>query len=150
MLDRLEDFVENGTRVPLLGKFVLDEAQFFELCNKLRASVDPAVKQAELTNREVERIVKESEFRAKQVMDRAQEEAKTLTQENVVLKAAREEAERILNETKRQAREIQMQAYQYAYKIMTELDRHLSTTLGNVKAGGDELKRLLDSAPDKK
>lgn len=150
MLDRLEDFVESGMRVPLLGKFVLDEAQFFELCNKLRTSLDPAIKQAELTNREVERIVKESEFRAKQVMDRAQEDAKTLTQENVILKAARDEAERILTETKRQANEMQAQAYQYAFKVMSELDRHLSATLGNVKAGEDELKKFVDSTPEKK
>lgn len=150
MLDRLEDFVESGRRVPLFGKFVLDEAQFFELCNKLRASVDPAVKQAELTNREVERIVKESEFRAKQVLDKAQDDAKTLTQENVVLKAAREEAERMLTESRKQAQEIQMQAYQYAFKIMSELDRHLSATLGNVKTGEDELKKFLDGAQDRK
>lgn len=150
MLDRLEDFVESGMRIPLLGKFVLDEAQFFELCNKLRTSLDPAIKQAELTNREVERIVKESEFRAKQVMDRAQEDAKTLTQENVILKAARDEAERILTETKRQANEMQTQAYQYVFKIMSELDRHLSITLGNVKAGEDELKKFTASTLEKK
>ncbi len=88
MLNRLEDFVEDGFRTPLFGKFILDETQFFELCNKLRASVDPAIKQAALTNREAEKIIEEATSRAKQVIDKAQDDAK------VILKKAHEEAER--------------------------------------------------------
>lgn len=150
MLDRLEDFVEGSFRIPLFGKFILDEAQFFELCNKLRTSMDPAIKQAELTNREVERIITEAEFRGKQMMDRAQEEAKGLTQENVVLKAAREEAERLLGESRRQAQDIQLQAYQYAYRIMSELSRYLSANMTAVKNGEEELKKMLPDMQDKR
>lgn len=150
MLDRLEDFVEGSFRIPLFGKFILDEAQFFELCNKLRTSMDPAIKQAELTNREVERIITEAEFRGKQMMDRAQEDAKGLTQENVVLKAAREEAERLLGESRRQAQDIQLQAYQYAYRIMSELSRYLSANMTAVKNGEEELKKMLPDMQDKR
>lgn len=150
MLDRLEDFVESSFRIPLFGKFILDEAQFFELCNKLRTSMDPAIKQAELTNREVERIITEAEFRGKQIMDRAQEDAKGLTQENVVLKAARDEAEKVLGESRRQAQDIQLQAYQYAFKIMSELSRYLSASLTTAKNGEEELKKMLPDMQDRK
>lgn len=142
--------MEGSLRIPLLGKFVLDEGQFFELCNKLRTAMDPAIKQAELTNREVERIITEAEFRGKQMMDRAQEEAKGLTQENVVLKAAREEAERLLGESRRQAQDIQLQAYQYAYRIMSELSRYLSANMTAVKNGEEELKKMLPDMQDKR
>lgn len=142
--------MEGSFRIPLFGKFILDEAQFFELCNKLRTAMDPAIKQAELTNREVERIIKEAEFRGKQIMDRAQEEAKGLTHENVVLKAAREEAERLLAESRRQAQDMQLQAYQYAYKIMLELSRYLSANMTAVKNGEEELKKMLPDMQDKR
>lgn len=142
--------MEGSFRIPLFGKFILDEAQFFELCNKLRTSMDPAIKQAELTNREVERIIKEAEFRGKQMMDRAQEDAKGLTQENVVLKAARDEAEKVLAESRKQAQDMQLQSYQYAYRIMSELSRYLNTNLTAVKNGEEELKKMLPDMQDRK
>lgn len=96
LVDRLEELVGIGKRVPFSGRVMVEEEQFLALVDQLRIAVPNEIKQAQRVIRERERIIAESQDEAARILDAAKKRAEYFVSQEGILNEARQQAEVIL------------------------------------------------------
>lgn len=144
LLDKLEDLVEGSFRIPLIGKFLVDEENFFVISNKIRASLPDEIKQATRISKEVEQIKEAAKIESEKIINTAKEQAENLLKESELRKQAEKEAESIIEESKKFAEEIKRGSDDYANKILSSLEASLNKILQEVKKGQEILNKRIE------
>ncbi len=103
LVDRLEELLNTGTRVPLSSKTMVDEDEILDLVDQMRIALPEEVKQARKTQQERDRLMAQAHEEAERVIALAKQEAARVSGEareeaDRVQKNAREEAARLVNE----------------------------------------------------
>lgn len=106
LVDRLEELVSLGKRVPFSTRVMVEEEEFLALVDQLRVAVPNEVKQAQRVIKERERIIGEAQDEAAEIVDRAQDEADRLVSDSALMQETRRRGEEIL----RRAEEEQQRA----------------------------------------
>ncbi|MGI8474923.1 MAG: ATPase [Thermomicrobiales bacterium] len=96
LVDRLEELVGIGKRVPFSGRVMVEEEQFLALIDQLRIAVPNEIKQAQRVIRERERIVAEAQEAAARILETAKERAQYFASQEGILNEARQQSEEIL------------------------------------------------------
>src|SRR4051794_1675605 len=96
LVDRLEELVGVGKRVPFSGRVMVEEEQFLALIDQLRIAVPNEIKQAQRVIRERERIVAEAQDTAGRIIDAAKKRAEYYVSKEGILNEARQQGEQIL------------------------------------------------------
>lgn len=96
LVDRLEELVGVGKRVPFSGRVMVEEEQFLALVDQLRIAVPNEIKQAQRVIRERERIVAEAQETAARIVDTAKKRAEYIVSQEGILNEARQQSEHIL------------------------------------------------------
>lgn len=96
LVDRLEELVGIGKRVPFSGRVMVEEEHFLALVDQLRIAVPNEIKQAQRVIREREHIVGEAQEEAARILDAARKRAEYFVSQEGILNEARQQAEAIL------------------------------------------------------
>lgn len=96
LVDRLEELVGIGKRVPFSGRVMVEEEEFLALVDQLRVAVPNEIKQAQRVIKERERIVGTAQNEGSRIVDAAHARAETLVTQNNILAEARLRSEEIL------------------------------------------------------
>ena len=113
LLDRLEELVSLGKRVPFYGKVMVEENEFLALVDQLRIAVPNEVKQAQRVIRERQSIIAESHEEAARILDAARKRAEYFVSQEGILNEARLKGEQILQD-----------AHDKRNRIMGEIDAY--------------------------
>ncbi len=148
LIDRLEQLVSSGTRLPLSSRTMIDEQEFLEIVDQLRVTVPEEMKQARRFSQERERVLQQAEAEAEKILNAAQERATLMLQENELVRRARDEAESLLAEARQQADEIRRGADQYALEVLTGLENELAKLLATTRRGRATLDRSAHRSSD--
>ena len=138
VLDKLEAYVRTGTVLPLKRR-VLSEERLFEFVEKIRSTLPAEVGQAKLIAKDKDRVLREAQERAQAIVSDASEAHAALIDDHEILQRARITAETVLREAEARAAKIREGADAYAAQVLIDLDARLSTALGSVKKGLDQL-----------
>jgi cell division septum initiation protein DivIVA len=138
VLDKLEAYVRSGTVLPLKRR-VLSEERLFEFIEKVRSTLPAEVGQAKLIAKDKDRVLREAQERAQAIVSDASEAHAQMVDEHEIVQRARITAETVLREAEARAQKIREGADQYAASVLVDLDARLSTALGSVKKGIDQL-----------
>src|SRR5450759_5508855 len=84
-LDKIEDFIANSKRVPLSSSVMVNEAEFYDLLDDIRATLPNELKQARLISKDRERIMAEAQKKEGELLERAEKRAEDLVQDNCLL-----------------------------------------------------------------
>jgi cell division septum initiation protein DivIVA len=133
-LDRMERTIESSGRMLFSGKRIVDGVELLELIDRIRIALPEEIRQAEALQSERSRIVAESGH------VEAGPSGQTSASGEVTARA-REEAEGILAQARREAFEIRTGADEYAESTLSSLQDTLDRTSFVVRKGIDELKR---------
>lgn len=117
LIDRLEEMISQATKVPLTGKVLLDPDELLALVDDMREMVPQEIRDANRIARDRESILQESRERAEQVVREAQALAAQMTSEAAVTKEAQSQADEIIDQAKRVAREIRQNALEWADEL---------------------------------
>lgn len=98
LLDRLEELVGVGKRVPFSGRVMVEEVEFLAMVDQLRVAVPNEVKQAQRVIKERERIIGESQEEASRIVKAARERADALVSQSGILAEARQKSEEVLRQ----------------------------------------------------
>ncbi len=151
LIDRLEQLVNSGTRLPLSSRTMIDEQGFLDIIDQLRVSVPEEMKQARRFSQERERVMQQAESEAEKILSAAQEQATILVQDNDLVRRANDEARRLVGDAERQAEETRYGADQYAIEVLAGLDSELTKLLATTRKGRATLekasRRLSDGSP---
>jgi hypothetical protein len=138
VLDKLEAYVRQGTVLPLKRR-VLSEERLFEFIEKIRSTLPAEVGQAKLIAKDKDRVMREAQERAQAIVSDASETHAALVDDHEIVMRARVTAETVLREAEARAQRIREGADSYAAQVLFDLDNRLSTALGSVKKGIDQL-----------
>ncbi len=107
LVDRLEELVSIGKRVPFGGRVMIEEDEFLHLVDQLRAAIPNEIRQAQRVIRERERIIGEAQDEGARILQVARERADDLVSQHGIVAEARVLSEEILRaaeEEKQRAR----------------------------------------------
>jgi len=141
LVDRLEKLVNEGWRVPLSTKTVIDENAFFELIDQMRVSIPQEIKRANDLLQEREKLLATASEEAERIVDGGREDVERLRDEHEIMAAARAEAEGIKAQARREVEEIKKGADEYAIGVLGELESQLTSLLQTTTNGVAKLKR---------
>src|SRR5690606_31752942 len=141
LLDRLEQLVQEGPRMPIGGRALVNAEEMLDLIDKIRESLPEEVRRADRLASESERVMDATRSEAERIIREAQEYAAKLVGESAVLRRAQEEARKIVEQAHQRARGLEEGADNYAEGVLRSLHESLERTLRTVKQGRSELQR---------
>lgn len=140
ILNEMEEIIEESTRVPLLGKVLIDDDLIMEYVDRVRSALPDEIRQAKQIQKDRDRILSEAQNEAKNVMENTKMEIAKIAGDSEISKQAHKHAEEIYVKAKKTAQEIRSGANEYADDILSKLENNLQKALTVVQKGRDELK----------
>jgi len=121
LLDILEDELENGKPVPLLGKVMVDRDKCLDIIRDIRLSLPEALERAEMITRERQRILAEAQKEAETLLKEAEQHIKALVDEHEITQMAYQQSREIIENAQESAKKIRLGAREYADEILQEV-----------------------------
>ena len=141
LLEQLEDVVESGVNLPLSGgRCIIDREAVLDLVQEMRLKLPDDIKEATRITEEKMRILSEAQQEAESIVANAESRIAALVDENEITKKAYEQAEIIIANTKKNAREIRLGTKEYADGILEQVSQILEETLDVIEMNRQELK----------
>ena len=135
LVDRLEELVNEGRRLPLSNKVMVDEQKIWDLIDQMRISIPEEVKKAKRTNQERDRIIAQAHEEAARMVDLKREEAAAMVSDHELTQAAEERAATIVERAKREVESLRADADEYVIQVLESLGADLERALKEVRNG---------------
>lgn len=139
LLDKLDAYLSECARVPLVGRLMVEEDEVFAIIDDLRAALPQELEQAKWLLKERERIIAEARKEAEEILKDAQGQIASLASESSISKEARNQAEELMEKARGVAREINLGAREYADDLMKRVEDVMEEVLERVRHGRKEL-----------
>ncbi|NMA67131.1 MAG: ATPase [Clostridiaceae bacterium] len=141
LLEQIEDIIESGVSVPFSGgKCIVDRDSLLDLVQEIRLKLPDDLKMAKRITEEKELYLAEAREEAENIIMNAESRIAALVDENEITKKAYEQAEIIISNAKKNAREIRLGTREYADGILNKVEEILEDTLDVIKINRQELK----------
>lgn len=125
LLDRMEEIITGSTRVPLTGKVLVDPDEVLALLDEMRELLPQEIRDANRVARDRDSILTEARERAEATVRDAQALAAQLTGESTITKEAQGQADELIDQAKRVAREIRQNALEWADELFARFQPDL-------------------------
>lgn len=142
LLNEVEEIIDHGTKIPMTGKVLVDDAVLFELLDRVRASLPEEITNAKWVLKERQRILDEAEAEAQKLVEQGKTYVDKMALENEVVKQAQDYGENIVMQAQTFAREVKNGAVQYADEMLKHVEQSLYDTLQSLRKNREELKAL--------
>ncbi len=138
-IDRIEDFVANSKRMPLSSSVLINEAEFYDILDDMRATLPNELKEARWVVKEKTEILEEARKKTEEALEKTRREREQYISETEIVRQAELERDRMLEEAQEEARKIQFEAEDFADKIFGELEASLLHVLEIIRRGREKL-----------
>ncbi|MCC6175286.1 MAG: hypothetical protein IT305_08300 [Chloroflexi bacterium] len=139
LLDRLEEALVTGSRVPLTARTLVDEQECLEILDQLRVAMPNEIKEARRTIAEREHLLAQAREETERILHSAEVRANRLVEEHALVRSAQQRALSIEEQAEQDAMTIRAEAEKYARAILVRVQDRLDQALGSVRAGVREL-----------
>lgn len=140
VLNELEELVEESTKVPLVGKILIDDDLILDMIDHIRTALPEEMRLAKSVAVERERIIEEARNEAKRIVSEAREELSRMAGEDELVKRAREQASEVMEQAKTISREIKIGAYQFADDLLGKGEDNIEKILNQIRNAREELR----------
>ncbi|SHI64156.1 ATP synthase subunit B family protein [Propionispora hippei] len=141
ILDELENLLLEAARVPFTNKRVVEEDELARLLDDLREIIPGEIMEASRIVKDRQRIIEDAQREAQQIVEQAKNYIAKLTDENAITKQAQEQANEIILQSRKSARELQVDAIGYAENVFKHLEDNLTKALEVIHQGHHELQQ---------
>lgn len=138
LLDRLEELVSVGKRVPFSTRVMVEEEEFLALVDQLRVAVPNEIKQAQRVIKERERIIGEAQDEAAEIVDHAHAEADRMVSQSALLAEAKQRGEEILRRAEEEQQRTKGELDVYVLQQAQLVEDAISRALAVVQDATDE------------
>ena len=139
LIDRLEELVDRGWRVPLGGKVAIEEESFLNIIDQMRITVPQEIKQAREVQQDRDKYIAQANEEARRILAQAREDAAKQLDEHELRKAARVHAEQVLEQANQDALRIRVGADDYAEGKLRDLGHQVILLQKIIQNGLTEL-----------
>jgi hypothetical protein len=148
LVDRLEELVGIGKRVPFSGRVMVEEEQFLALVDQLRIAVPNEIKQAQRVIKERERIISESQEEAAKILETARKRAEYFVSEQGILNEARQQSEELLRQVEERRNRSKAEIDEFALQQFNKLEEAMREGLEIIDNAVRETVATLERAKD--
>jgi vacuolar-type H+-ATPase subunit H len=117
LIDRLEELIAQATKVPLTGKVLMDPDEYLALVDEMRELLPQEIREANRVARDRDHLIAEAREQAEATVREAQTLAQRLTAEAAITQEAQSQADELIDQAKRVAREIRQNALEWADEL---------------------------------
>lgn len=146
LLDRLEELVGVGRRLPLSTRVMVEEEEFLELLDRIRAAVPREIQQAQRVVEERSDIITTAQQEAAKILDMARSQAEYIISEQGVTNEARQRGEEYLRQVEMEQRRSMGQIDEYALKQIGSVEEAIQDGLNLVMDALREASANLEQA----
>ena len=140
-LDRIEDILDASKSVPFSSKISVEKERIYDVMSEIRLHLPNEIRHAQRIIEDHDRIISDAHSKAAAILKDAEEEAKILTNEHEIFRRANEQATDIIEESKKSARELRLNAMDYADEILEKTEGMIKETMENI---GEQFKLVND------
>src|SRR5262249_5456811 len=145
-LQQLEELINEAKSMPLSSSVLVNRDEVLEIIASARKELPEEIKQARWVVKDREQLLAKARKGGEQIVQRAGIERARLLGQQEIVRAAKEEAERLLAEGREQSRQLRLEAEDYVdaklaqFEIALEKTRaQLEKSIGQVQRGRDKL-----------
>jgi hypothetical protein len=135
LVDRLEQALNESTRVPLSAYLLVNEEKVYSLLDQMRVAVPEEIKRANRIEAEKDRILAQAKEEAERIRELARQEAAELVRRDAIVNAAQNRAENIVERARRDTEALRQDADVYIMDVLNRLEEDLMRTLKVVQNG---------------
>ena len=133
-LDQIEDILDASKGVPFSNKISVEKERIFDVINEIRLNLPAELRHAQRIIDDHDKIITEARAKASNILGEAEEEAKALTNEHEIFRRANEQATDIIEESKKSAHDMRINAVYYADEILEKTEGMVQDALESVDA----------------
>ncbi len=148
MVDDLIVFLHEAKSVPLSGNAMVDREQFLSLLEKIRAGLPDELRAARWMVREREAFIARTNEKAREIVDRARNEADELVSDSSIVAEAVEEANLLVRRAEGDARRLRLETEDEIEKKLQRVEGLLAEITTQVQTARDELHTARPAPPD--
>lgn len=135
LLDRLEQSLNESTRVPMSAYLLVNEDKIFSIVDQMRVAVPEEVKRANRVEAEKDRILAQAKEEAERIRELARQEADELVKRDNIVVAAQQRAGVLLERASRDADALRQDADVYVVDVLNGIEEDLLRVLTVVRNG---------------
>ncbi len=135
LVDRLEQVLNDSTRVPMSAYLMVNEDKIYNIVDQLRITVPDEIKRANRIESEKDRILAQAHEEAERIRELSKQEAAELVKREVITSAAQQRADHILERARRDAQTLRQEADIYVINELNRLEEDLMRSLAVVRNG---------------
>jgi len=140
-LDQIEDILDASKSVPFSNKVSVEKERIYEVMNEIRLNLPAEIRHAQRIIEDHDKIIAEARVKSAGILKEAEDEAKLLTNEHEIFRRANEQATDVIEESKKNARDLRLNAMDYADEILEKTEGMIKETMDNI----DEQFRMVNS-----
>lgn len=159
-LIQIEDVLETSKAVPFSGKVAVDKDLIYDIIDEIRLNLPSELKESKKLIENKDKVLREAEKRSVSAIESAQNDAATIlqdaenkalrmTSEHEIYKNAVEEAELLMEEAKRDAKNVRINAMDYADEMLSKAEQAMRSTIDQIdknhNTAQDYYQRILDT-----
>jgi hypothetical protein len=139
LLDRLEEALVTGSRVPLTARTLVDEQECLDILDQMRVAMPSEIKEARRVIAERDHVLAQAREEMERIVRSAENRAARLVEEHALVRTAQTRAIQIEEQAEQEAMTIREEAEKYAETHQSRVQERLEQALSNVRAGLREL-----------
>jgi vacuolar-type H+-ATPase subunit H len=148
MVDDLIVFLHEAKSVPLSGNAMVDREQFLSLLERIRGGLPDELRAARWLVREREAFISRTNEKAREIVDRARNEADELVSDSSIVAEAVEEANLLVRRAEGDARRLRLETEDEIEKKLQRVEGLLAEITTQVQTARDELHTARPKPPD--
>lgn len=140
LIENLEEYIESCPVIPLTGKCMNDKQELMDHLKEIKNRMPDEIKQAKWVKDERQRILLEAQKEANNIVKEAENRIIMMIDEHEITKKAYDQANEIISNAQKTAREIRLGTKEYADSILAKVEDVLRQTGEVVRANREELR----------
>lgn len=134
ILDEIDEVIDKGTNVPLAShKIVIDGDRLKDLIYDMRENLPQEIQKAKLITFECDRIKKEAEVKAEEIIRQAEDRARNMVADHEISKQAKQKAYELLMQAQNKSKDVKNAANIYVENLLSDTEAYFQQNLQEVK-----------------
>jgi cell division septum initiation protein DivIVA len=147
LVDRLEQLLNDSTRLPLSAYLLVNEDKIYNLIDQLRVAIPEEIKRANRVEADKDRILAQAHEEAERIRGLAKQEANELVKRDSITQSSQQRADNILERARRDADALRHDADSYVLEVLTRLEEDLLRSLAVVRNGLNKVQKEAETEP---
>ena len=139
-VDDLEDIVETSSTIPLTGKIMVEKEEILDILENLRRDLPLELTEATQIRKDEDLIIKDAHKEAEKIIQGAKAQADQLVAEDELVRKANARAQELMDTANEESNQIRTGARDYADKLLEQTQVQLSDVIKLLNENRQELK----------